>query len=57
LDAEERRVHAEPALATPAEVVPDDVLSELDRESRIGREEVRLVLGEGEPPVEEEPRS
>lgn len=57
LDAEQRRVRAEGALAAPAEQIPDDVLSELDREARIGDEEERLIVAEGEPPLEEDPLS
>ncbi|MDQ6673994.1 MAG: hypothetical protein M3069_25160 [Chloroflexota bacterium] len=57
LDAEERRMQAEPVLASTADEVPEDVLSEHDREARLASEEIRQGVAEGRPPAEEEPRS
>ncbi|MDP9222395.1 MAG: hypothetical protein M3069_29735 [Chloroflexota bacterium] len=57
LDADERRVKAEPVLGVPAVEVPEDVLSDLDREARLGHQEVLQRLAEGEPPADEESES
>ena len=57
LESETRRVLAEPELPGPADLVPEDVLRERDREARLGQEEVRQRLSEGVPPIEDEPRS
>ena len=54
LDADERRVKAEPVLGAPAVELPDDVRSDLDREARMGRQEVLQRLAEGEPLADEE---
>ena len=56
LESETRGVLAEPELPGPADLVPEDVLSERDREARLGQE-VRQRLSEGRPPAEDEPRS
>jgi hypothetical protein len=57
LDAEERRVRAEPALGAATDAVPEDVLGERDLEARLGTEDLRQQLAEGQPPSEDEPRS
>ena len=54
LDADERRVKAEPVLGAPAVEVPEDVRSDLDREARRGHHEVLHRLAEGEPLADEE---
>jgi hypothetical protein len=54
LDAEERRVRAEPGLGAPVEAVPEDVLAERDLEARLGSEEVRVQLTEGTPPADKD---
>jgi len=54
LDADERRVNAEPGLGAPAVEVPEDVRSDLDREARLGRQEVLQRLAEGEGLANEE---
>ena len=41
-------------LAAAPELVPEDVLSEQDREARLGSEELQLRLQEGSPPAVDE---
>ena len=54
LDADERRVKAEPVLGAPAVEVPEDVRSDLDREARLGHQEVLHRFAQGEPLANEE---
>ena len=54
LDADERRLNAEPGLGAPAVEVPEDVRSDLDRAARLGQQEVLHRLAEGEPLADEE---
>jgi hypothetical protein len=52
LDLEERRQRVTTdGLGTPPELVPEDVLSEQDREARLGSEDLQLRLQEGSPPA------
>ena len=57
LDAEQRRMQAEPVLPASPHAVPEDVLGERDVEGRLGQGEVRRRLAEGRPAAEEEPSS
>ena len=57
LDAEERRLQAEPVLPASRDAVPEDVLGVRDVEGRLGQEEVRRRVAEGRPAAEEEARS
>jgi hypothetical protein len=55
LDLEERRQHiATDGLGAAPELVPEDVLSEQDREARLGTEDLQLRLQEGTPPAEDD---
>ena len=55
LDLEERREGpVTDELAAAPELVPEDVLSEQDREARLGSEELQLRLQEGSPPAVDE---
>ena len=60
LDLEERRqgvvTGVPPAAAAAAEPVPEDVLSEEDRQARVADEDLQLRLAEGRPPAEEDER-
>jgi hypothetical protein len=52
LDLEERRQRVTTdGLGTPLKLVPEDVLSEQDREARLGSEDLQLRLQEGSPPA------
>ena len=52
LDLEERRQRVTTdGLGRPPELVPEDVLSEQDREARLGSEDLQLRLQEGSPPA------
>ena len=52
LDLEERRQRVTTdGLAAAPELVPEDVLSEQDREARLGSEDLQLRLQEGSPPA------
>jgi hypothetical protein len=60
MDLEERRqgvVLPAPPPAAMAEPVPEDVLSEEDRQARVASQDLQLRLTEGRPPAEEEPRA
>jgi hypothetical protein len=55
LDLEERRQGvARDGLSGALELVPEDVLSEQDREARLGTEDLQLRLQEGTPPAADE---
>jgi hypothetical protein len=56
-DADEKRLQAEAVSDASAVDLPEDVVKELDRDARLGHEEVRQRLSEGRPPADEEPRS
>jgi hypothetical protein len=52
LDLEERRQRVTTdGLGAASELVPEDVLSEQDREARLGSEDLQLRLQEGSPPA------
>ena len=52
LDLEERRQRVTTdGLGAAPELVPEDVLSEQDREARLGSEDLQLRLQEGSPPA------
>ena len=57
LDADERRLLAEPGETVASGLVPEDVRGELDLEARLAGEELRESLESGTPPLEEDPRS
>lgn len=50
LDAEQRRLAIDTPLPRP-DLVPEDTCSELDREARLGGEELKQTLSEGQPPA------
>lgn len=54
LDTEDRRRRAEPAQATAAQAVPEDVLGERDLEARVAGEQIRQQIAEGTPPADED---
>jgi hypothetical protein len=57
LDAEEKRMRAEPLLRAPVEQVPEDVIAERDLEARSAEQELHQHVIEGRPVAEDEPRS